>query len=123
MLSADLEVVELYVLYDSPHPVPKDVPLVYDTLASEMTIDRITPCALISNFTNASVYEIATIDRNVLLKYKDNGICSFRNGGSINRVGFFGWLQGKQFAKDKLDFSTNTTKIKCVLNTSKNNHK
>ena len=95
-LDLSTEIVELYVLFDSPHPIRLDVPLVYDTAAPGMTIDRISPCALISSFTNAAIYEIGTLDRNVLLKYKGEGECVRRNGGSLDRVGVFGWVQGKR---------------------------
>lgn len=42
-----------------------------------------------------------------MLKYKKSSEVFARLGNSVSRVGLFSALQGKRFAKNKIDFETN----------------
>jgi hypothetical protein len=42
-----------------------------------------------------------------VLHLKGAFIVQARNGGNIGRVGLLGRLQGKRFARDRLDYNTN----------------
>jgi hypothetical protein len=89
---------------------------------------KMSPAAAVGNFTRALLVRIPCKDKNVLLKYKVSpraypplssslmldqglGLVQPRHGGSVTRVGLLGRLQGKRFADDVLDYSTNIETI------------
>lgn len=89
------EAIELYVLHNNPNAIKSDAPLLYDTRSDVRTwsLERISVCARVSLFESATVYAIACNKRNVLVKYKGEGLCEKRNGVAVGRVGMLGWLQ------------------------------
>ena len=111
---------DLFILYDNPYSMPDGGALVYDTVndVRASSVERISKCALSSEFREASIYSIGCKDKNAILKYKGNGIVERRNGMSMNRVGLLGWAQGKMSAKEKIDFSTNTFQVQQTFTTS-----
>lgn len=95
------------MLYNNTNGIPSGVPLIYDTQASGVTTKRISPCAQIKSFLDVVVYKVASRGHNVLLKYQAGGVIAPRLGNSVARVGVLSALQGKQFAKNRIDFATN----------------
>ena len=107
----------MIVLFNNPHPIPppSTIPLVYDTSASGVTTAKISPSARISNFCDFSIYKINSQGHNVLLKYKGKGVVAPRLGNAISRVGLISALQGKQFAKNRIDFASNVVSTSISL--------
>jgi hypothetical protein len=101
------QIVQLFLLYENAEVHTVDSALVYDTNAHGVHPERISPCARIDNFTKAKVLKFHSAQRNVLLKYKGDGLTDIRTGNGIGRVGLIGRLQGRRFSEGKLDFSTN----------------
>ena len=112
---------ELILLTGNPNPTPpSDKRVVYDTRSAGVLPELISPCAQISEFRNIMFHRIPSCAKNVLLKYKIDDISGAdgtiipRSGNSISRIGLLNRLQGKRFAVDKLDYSTNVTSIESL---------
>lgn len=92
----------LMVLLSNPNPIPTEN-FVYDKRAE----GEISPCAAADQFTHFIVYHVRCNNRNVLLKYKGDGVVEARKGDSIARVGFFNKITGTVPATTK----ENTTNL------------
>lgn len=102
--SNDTQPLELFVLYANSNIIPGDVSSVtFDTKNNS----DISPCASIENFWQYVVYRIDAASKNVLLKFKGEGVVEIRLGSSIERNGIFGKLTGSSTKDSSLDFSTN----------------
>jgi hypothetical protein len=100
------------ILFNSPHKIPAaTTPLIYDTSAAGVTAKKISACAKISSFLDFVIFKISCRSHNVLLKYQKGGKVAPRLGNSVSRVGVLSALQGKQFAKNRIDFATNISSI------------
>ncbi len=100
-------VMHLLILYGNPNDISRESAIVYDTTAHGVHPEKISACARIDNFTKAKVLKFNAADKNVLLKYKGDGMIVPRVGNSMGRVGLIGRLQGRRYAEGKLDYSTN----------------
>jgi hypothetical protein len=94
-------------LHHNPCPIPDNSQIIFDTKTPGASASHISDCAKVENFRHIVYYNAPCSRRNVLLKYKGNGLVQPRRGDSIHRVGLFGKLQGVRFAPDKVDFATN----------------
>ena len=65
-----------------------------------------------------SVFIKSKIKKEILMKYKGNGLLHCRNGTGMNRVGFFGYLQGQQYVDGMLDYRTNVNSMKVLMELS-----
>jgi hypothetical protein len=111
------ENLDLYVLFDNCNPCTGDG-VVFETLQrANESVAAVSPCAKVSQFINLRIFKLGCLDCNVLLKYQGFGNLSSRRGNNMGRVGFMGWVVGKQSADDKLDFATNTMDIELVFST------
>ena len=110
------------LLLENPHPLPNNAAIIFDTKAPGVHPDRISPCARIDGYRNAVIISINSLGKNVLLKYKGLGMVEARTGNSIDRVGVFGRIQGKRFARGKLDYGTNVTQDRIVARFDLNQH-
>lgn len=117
-LNPELESHDLFILYDNPNVIPKDHAVVYDTRAPGVNIERISKCAAVNKFRKIDVYNIPSKARNVILKLNANNEVEPRLGNSLSRVGFIGMIQGRRFAKNKIDYNTNVTGVRKVLDFS-----
>lgn len=99
--------VHLFLLFGNPNDISKECAMVYDTTAHGVHPEKISPCARIDNFQRAKVLKFNTSEKNVLLKYKGDGMVIPRQGNAIERVGLVGRLQGRRYAEGKLDYNTN----------------
>lgn len=109
----DMEL-DVIILYDNPHNIASDKAIIYDTRARGVTPEKLSPCARIDLFNKIRVFYISSAGKNVLLKYKGEGLIEPRSGNSMDRVGIFGSLQGKRFAEGKLDYATNIDTVRPV---------
>jgi hypothetical protein len=99
-------VVEVCILYGNPNIIPGDAAVIpYKTDSSQGVI---APCAAIENYWLFSLYRIQCDQKNILLKFKGDGILEPRAGTSLERNGIFGKLTGSS-KSNTLDFSTNVT--------------
>lgn len=110
-----IESLDLFILWENISSISNDSALVFDTRAHGVTQDKISRCARVSEFQKVFVYTLNACQKNILLKYKGNGIVMCRNGDSIFRVGLVGKLQGKQFIDNKIDYSTNISDPKLLF--------
>ena len=96
---------ELFVLYGNSNVIPGDISSVkYDTRSSS----DISPCAAVENFWQFAVFRIDASSKNVLLKFKGDGVVEIRLGSSLERNGFFSKLTGSSGKETStLDFSSN----------------
>ncbi len=101
----------IVVLFKNPNKIPSDKAVVYDTRAPGTNPSRISGCARIDQMEQVQVYMADSVGKNVLLKYKGSGIVQVREGTSADRVGFFGYLQGRRFNEGMLDFQTNIDRL------------
>jgi hypothetical protein len=110
---------DLIVLYDNSNMMISSGRIVSDTRAPGVKADNISPCAQIPKFQSASAFKLFATDQNAIVKIIDkNGkiIVSPREGNSLERVGFMNKINGHRFIGNKVDFSTNTTLVKCIQN-------
>lgn len=102
---------DIIILFDSSNGDTtiheSDKSLRYDTRAHGAHPERITPCARIDSFQKLHAFRVQCTGKNVMLKYKGNGLLSPRNGNNMGRVGFMGKLQGRRFADGLPDLQTN----------------
>lgn len=105
------DILEILVLYKNINSVPSDSAVLFDTKAPGSQPNRITPCARIDLFERVQSYSVNSIGKNVLLKYKGNGVVLPREGSSVDRVGLFGYFQGRRFSQGMLDYKTNVEGI------------
>ena len=98
--------IELFVLYDNPNMIGDLTHTNYRT--DHGFHNDIAACAAVENFWQYSVYRIKCSDKNVLLKFKGDGVVECRKGSSIERNGIFGKVTGSsKSSPSALDFSTN----------------
>lgn len=107
---SDNQELQIILLFDNPNSIPNSN-IVYDTRAPGARAELMSDCAKVSKFTRFSMFSIPCVDKNVLLKVKNDGTIVPRNGDSIGRVGIFGKLAGHKFLRDHLDYSTNVQSI------------
>lgn len=95
--------IELYILHGNPNVIPGDgTGIHYDTRKPI----KPSPCATVTNFWEISVYSIKCLEKNILLKYKGEGIVETRIGSSMERKGVLSRFTGK-IDESELNFSTN----------------
>mmetsp|Transcript_16067 Transcript_16067/g.24217 ORF Transcript_16067/g.24217 Transcript_16067/m.24217 type:complete len:346 (-) Transcript_16067:172-1209(-) len=107
--SCCLEEVDLLLLINNNELMDPNAPVRYDTTARGADKSKMSPCAAVANFRTLLLVKIQCKDKNILLKYKGQGVVLPRHGGHVGRVGLMGRIQGKRFAEDVLDYSTNVT--------------
>ena len=111
------EQLELIILYNNPSAAPS-ASMVFDTRdlgwAAVSMPDRISPAALVGNFTAFNVLRLNCDEKNALLKYKGNGVVESRRGDSLGRIGLLGKLQGKRHAPGEIDYDTNIAVVHIV---------
>jgi hypothetical protein len=111
--------IAIVLLYDNRHSQSEtSEPLVYDAQAYGITANKISDPARIDYYRKCRIYGIASKDHNILMKYKGNGLLHCRNGTGMNRVGFFGYLQGQQYVDGMLDYRTNVNSMKVLMELS-----
>jgi hypothetical protein len=113
----------LFVLFSNPNPLPHDTAIVYDTKAHGSNPSKISLCARVDLFEKLNVFNLWTsvgggVDgkdegggKNILLKYKGNGILLPREGTSPARIGIWNYFQGRRFQDGKIDYETNITTL------------
>jgi hypothetical protein len=99
--------IHLFLLFGNPNSISRESAMIYDTTAHGVHPEKISPCARIDNFQRVKVFKFNATEKNILLKYKGDGMMASRVGNAIGRVGLLGRLQGRRFAEGKLDYSTN----------------
>jgi len=116
---------DVIILTNNPHSSPEEAQsgtCGYDTRRAT----KISTCAAVANFRSFLVFRVLSLDHNVLLKYKGEGLLEPRLGSSIARVGIFGKLKDiaglkPQSSEDNEDsgssihFTTNVTAAKVQL--------
>lgn len=106
---------EVIILYNNPNDIPSDMRKVnFDTtlIASSKSLSA---CAKVDAFKSVIFYTVSSKNKNVLLKYKGEGLVVPRLGNSVKRVGFIGAMQGHRTAEDRVDFATNVKVIDVVF--------
>ena len=116
-LNPNLEYIDLIVLYNNPTPVPLDTPVVFETNIMGGRAAKISPCAAIRNFRSFAIYRIASKGKNVLLKYKENGIIEPRRGDLVNAMSV-ATVTAVNSIFTKLATSLTTTLAKGGINTN-----
>jgi hypothetical protein len=109
----------LFLLFSNPNPLPHETAIIYDTKAHGSNPSKISPCAKVDFFQKLNVFNLWTSvgsnegegGKNILLKYKGNGIILPREGTAPGRVGLWNYLQGRRFQDGKIDFETNITTL------------
>lgn len=94
---------DLIILTGNPFTPEHDT--LYDTTQHA---GRISKCAMVTNFRQYMVFRIECTGKNVMVKYKGEGMVEPRLGTSVARVGIFGKLGMKsEEGKEVLKFDTN----------------
>lgn len=97
---------ELFILYDNPNIIGDLANICYRT--DNGFHNDVAACAAIENFWRYAIYRIECSEKNVLLKFKGDGIIETRKGSSMERNGFFGKMTGSaKSSPSTLDFTTN----------------
>eukprot|EP01036_Dinobryon_divergens_P027662 gene27661-36473_t len=104
--------IEILILHGNPNPIEEHQAISYNTAAPGMRADRISKCAKVGLFSKISYYSCSSAGKNVLLKYRGDGAVQPRTGNSISRIGILPRLQGRRYAPQKIDFSTNIDAVK-----------
>lgn len=78
-------------------------------------LEDIPPHLRVDNFKHFIVYQVASFNCNILLKYKGDGTVELRKGTSVSRLGLFGYLGLSSSQSNGIDFSTNSTERITVL--------
>jgi hypothetical protein len=103
----DADELDLVILFHNPHDIEQDKALIYDTKAYGVNPTKLSMSARVDCFEKAQIYSIASLGKNVLLKYKGHGLVVPREGNGMRRVGFFGYLSGKRYTEGMIDYETN----------------
>lgn len=111
--SESADTLELILLHNNPHSIPKDQRLVYNTRAKNVkSSGDITDCAKVDLFRDVAVYVIECASRNVILKYKGDEDVLPRRGSALQRVGLFNWMANRRFAEGMIDYNTNVDEVR-----------
>ena len=116
LFNPNYDILDLYLLNNNENTIIEYESLNFDSRIKGSNINNRSKCAKIDLFQNLSVYSINSKNKNVIIKYKDNSYVTPRNGNSITRVGLLGKLQGRNFTRNKIDYSTNINEIAIRLN-------
>lgn len=102
---------EIIVLFGNSSP---GMAHVFDTRAKDVSVDKISNSAKVSLFKYAAAYRVNCKGKNVLLKYKGDGVVGVRAGNSVARIGLKAKMTRKKRRTsqlDGLDYATNVTEI------------
>jgi len=114
---------DVIVLHGNPN-LPSGGRVVCDTLAQGVTVDTISPCAAIPQFTAAAAFKIFANDKNAILKVRDaassgGGVAVIpRSGNALSRIGVLQRIKGLRFGGNKVDMETNCTLVKSIFSCS-----
>eukprot|EP01038_Epipyxis_sp_PR26KG_P005082 gene5082-7089_t len=101
-----IDELELVLLGNNPFPLAEGDSISYNTKGPI----KVSESAVIENFRDFVSFRIATKHRNLLLKYKGDGIVLPRQGNSVARVGIFNKLMGTKTPlpdASSVNYSTN----------------